>query len=610
LSEENQLQLSRALTLARELGAEVITAADSDIVKALLRTASQRNITQIIVGKRAGESRRKFFRKDRWLDRLLEQSGAVEVRVVPFKEETPENVLPFNMFQHGSTLQEYLWAAGIMFAACWLLTFTRGWLTFQVAAWVFITIVVIMAAYVGRGATLLATLMSALLWDYYFEPPYHSFDIEGTEDKILFALYFVIALVLGHLTTQIRRQERAERDRQERAEALQMLTREVTGAIGLDDMLNRAAKQTAGVFKAEVAILLASTDGPLHPHPASTFQVPAEESRLPQWVFDKGSTAGKFTGEFPLASALYLPLAAYGERFGVLGVRPRGAYPPGVHQRNLMDAFAEQIALAMHRFKMREISENAKVLAESERLSKTLLNSISHEIRTPLTVISGAAAFLLDFEKTRMSDTQNNMVEEIHEATERLNRLVGKVFEITRLESGHLKPQYKPCEVSELIQMAEDVTRREMARHKLKIEIAPDLPMVPMDFELILRSVANLFSNAAFHTPPGTEVQVKAKLEVGYLLLVVADRGPGIPPEAMPHLFEKFYRAPDARTGGTGLGLALVKGFVEAHGGRVAAENRAPGGAAFSIRLPLRQPQSALAARASIHVPLTERAAG
>ncbi len=233
--------------------------------------------------------------------------------------------------------------------------------------------------------------------------------------------------------------------------------------------------------------------------------------------------------------------------------------------------------------------KKAEVPAESERLSKTLLNSISHEIRTPLAVIQSATSYMAQFEKTDFSASQKGMIGEIQEATERLNRLVGKVLDMTRLESGRVKPKFQACEVSELIHMAEGETRKELAQHKLTVEIAPGLPQVPMDFELMLHALANLLSNAAFHTSAGTEVRLRAEVEDGALLLIVADSGPGIPAESLPHVFGKLYRAPNARTGGTGLGLSLVKGFAEAHVGRVTAENGPTGGAAFTIRLPLEQ---------------------
>jgi len=490
------------------------------------------------------------------------------------------------------------------------LAFTRSLIGYQSVAWIFIAVVVVIASFVGRGATLLAAILSALLWDYYFEKPLHTFYIESVEDQLLFVIYLIIAIVLCQITAKNRRQERAERERKERAEALQRLTREVTEAAGLDDMLTRAVRQTASVFKAPVALLLPSASGHLSPHPSSGFEVTEGEARVAAWASENGLTAGKFTADFPNASAIYLPLRVYGEKLGVVGLRLGHPSPPAIHQRNLLDAFAEQIAMAIHRYQMQEVSEKAKVLAESERLSKTLLNSISHEIRTPLTVIQSAADYMAESPKADFSPSQRAMITEVQEAAKRLNRLVGEVLDTTRLESGHVKPKIEPCEVTDLVQMAEDQTRKELAQHKVTIEIAPDLPPVAMDFELMLHSLANLLSNAAFHTPPGTEVQLVAKMEDGALLLIVADGGPGIPSECLPHLFEKFYRAPAARTGGTGLGLSIVKGFVEAQGGRVTAENRATGGAAFAIRLPLQQTAASVVETNSSAMSPTEKEPG
>jgi two-component system sensor histidine kinase KdpD len=433
-------------------------------------------------------------------------------------------------------------------------------------------------------------VFSALLWDYFFEPPIHSFTIAGFDDQLLFGLYLVIALVLGQLTVRIRRQEMAERGRQERAEALQKLMREAAEAGGFDEMISRTTRQTAKVFKAEAAVLLAAGPGKLAAHPAGMWTVPKEEMAVAVWAFENGQAAGRFTANFPTAAGIYAPLMTMDTRVGVLALKPGHAAEPGIHLRNLLDAFAEQIALAINRYQVHEISEKAKLLSESERLSKTLLNSISHEIRTPLAIIHTATAYLLDFESRGFSASQNEMLLEIQEATERLNRLVGRVLEVTRLETGHVRAKIAPGEVSELVQMAEGETRKELAGHRLVVDLAPDLPLVPMDFELMTHTLSNLMSNAAFHTPPGTMIRLEARVEEGSLVLSVADEGPGIPPDSLPHLFEKFYRAPNARTGGTGLGLSLVKGFVEAHGGQVTAENRATGGALFRILLPLNPP--------------------
>jgi two-component system sensor histidine kinase KdpD len=177
------------------------------------------------------------------------------------------------------------------------------------------------------------------------------------------------------------------------------------------------------------------------------------------------------------------------------------------------------------------------------------------------------------------------MVGEIQEATERLNRVVGNVLEASRLESGAVKPRLNECDVSELVHVALAETEKELSAHKVRVSFQAGLPVVPMDFVLMQQVLTNLLSNAALHTPEGTAVEVEARLDGDHLLLSVADRGPGIPPESLPRLFDKFYRVPNSRTGGTGLGLSLVKGFVEAQGGRVTAENRTGGGTIFTIRL-------------------------
>jgi two-component system sensor histidine kinase KdpD len=586
LREDEQLQLSRTLALARTLGADVITTTDPDVVQGLLRTASQHGVTQVMIGKPVGASYRRFFRSDRWMERLLRQSGEIDIQVVRLKEEGEFKSFTGPAPTTGSTLREYLVTVAGVLAAAWISQFAEPLVGYRAIAWIFLAVVVVMGAFVGRGPTLLAAVLSALLWDFRFEKPLYSFSIDSPDDWVLLVMYFVVAVTLGQLTSRIRGQEKVERERQERATALQLLTREVTEAASVDDMLTRAAHHTAGVFKADIAMLLPSSPGQLRLHPASTFQIAEEDYRVAAWVFEHGQSAGKFTANSPHASATFVPLA-HGHKEGVMGLRLNQSIAPTIHQQNLLDAFSQQIATVIQRYQMQDVSEKSKLLAESERLSKTLLNSISHEIRTPLAVIQSATTNMVGNGNPDLSEIQKAMVEEIQEASERLNRLVGKVLDMTRLESGLLKPGFDFCEVSELVQMAEGETRKELAQHKLTIEIAPNLPLVRMDFELILRSLTNLLSNAAAHTPAGTAVQLSVKVDDGMILFTVADRGPGIPPQSLPRLFEKFYRAPTARTGGTGLGLSLVKGFVEAHGGQVEVQNRLKGGAAFTLRLPL-----------------------
>ncbi len=234
-----------------------------------------------------------------------------------------------------------------------------------------------------------------------------------------------------------------------------------------------------------------------------------------------------------------------------------------------------------------EAEQQAKLLWESERLSKTMLDSMSHELRTPIAAIQSAVGNLVEWENAGLSGFQREMIAEITEATERLHRLVGNALEISRLESGAVRPNLTNCDPAELVHMSVSATEKKLASHRVSVTVERDLPMAQLDFVLMEETLINLLSNAASHTPLGTQVEVSAYIEQGSLVFQVSDRGAGIDPKALPRIFDKFYRAPNASAGGTGLGLSLVKGFVEAQGGTVRATNRADGGAVFTVRLPL-----------------------
>jgi two-component system sensor histidine kinase KdpD len=212
---------------------------------------------------------------------------------------------------------------------------------------------------------------------------------------------------------------------------------------------------------------------------------------------------------------------------------------------------------------------------------------MSHEMRTPLAAIRSATGNLLQMAAEPLPPDQREMLSEIEEATDRLDRLVGKVLEVSRLESGSFRPRFNECDVSELVHVAVADMEKQLAGHHLKVQLASNLPLVRMDFVLMQQVLTNLLSNAAFHTPRGSHIELRADVVGLDLLLQVSDDGPGIPRQSLDRIFDKFYRAPNAPTGGTGLGLSLVKGFVEANGGKIEAENQPSGGASFTIRLPV-----------------------
>lgn len=451
-------------------------------------------------------------------------------------------------------------------------------------ALIFLLGIVGLALFVRRGPMLFATILSALVWDFFFLPPLYTFRITRFEDVVMFTTYAVIALVLGQLTTRIRAQEEAERQRERRATTLYMLTRELIDATTLEEIAERTARHLEQEFHCRAIVLLTNLDEPGRLETGG--RLAGDDQSAATLAFQRGRPAGMFTDDFPTAGYYFAPMMTGGGAAGVAGLRLTLPRPLTVHQLSLLDAMAQQIALAVDRRRMQQISEKASVAVESERLSKTLLDSMSHEIRTPLAAIQSASGNLAALLAGSPGPHQA-MIAEIQEATDRLNRLVGNVLDITRLGSGNVKPRFTECAAAELIHLAVVQTERELAGHPLTVDIAPGLPIVPIDFVLTQQALANLLSNAGRHTPPGTAVHIAAAVERDCLVLTVADSGPGIAPALLPRIFDKFYRAPNAATGGTGLGLSLVRGFIEAQGGRVTAENTAAGGMVFAIHLPL-----------------------
>ncbi len=589
LSEAGESRLNRNLTVARELGAEVITTADEDVVGGLLRVARQHNITQIVVGKPG----RAFwpFSRDSSLRRLVRESGNIDIHIVRAQKKTGEEPAPVWHFRNTSSLRQYgvaLAGVGVSTLVAYLCHQLVGYRT---VGTVYLLNVVVMALFVGRGPILAAAAAGAVLWNFCFIPPVRTLYIATLEDAFVFGAYFIVALVLGQLITRLRAQERAERRREERATALYMLTRGLADAVGMEEILRNLVKQVGVVFGAEVAVFLPQADGQIARQDlSSTFDVTDKEQSVADWVFRHGQAAGRFTDNLPLAEALYLPLAATSNMVGVMAVRLRQPNPLSIDQRNLLDAFARQGALVMDRQRLRDAAGQAKVLAESERLGKTLLNSVSHEIRTPLAVITSAVAALATAPPGPSNMTRSSLLGEIQEAATRLNRIVGNLLNMTRLESGHIKPKLEWCDVADLFNVTRKSVEGDLAAHKFSIAVQSGMPLVQMDFVLMEQAISNLLLNASIYTPVGTEVELRAAVEGAECVLSVLDRGPGLPPDMINRLFDKFYRFPGSPVGGTGLGLSIVKGFVEAQFGRVEARNRPGGGAVFSIHLPLGQP--------------------
>ncbi len=587
LTEAAQAQVGKNLAAARELGAEVIATTDENVVRGLLRTAREHNVTQIVFGKPGSSGWLDTWRGRSMLQRLIEASGDVDVLVVRADKPESETASRPPLFRFESQGKQYLAALAVVAIVTLLGLAVQRWLGYQAVSLIYLSAVVLLAMFVGRGPNLVAATSTALCWNFLFVPPVLTFHISGFHDTMMFTMYFIVALATGQLTTRLRLQQLAERQREERASALYQLTRELANAGDFPQVLSVAVREVGAAFDADVAVLLPDLDSnqQLTPYPAGLWGLNEKEESVAAWAFHHDQPAGRFTDTLPQATALHLPLSAGGKPSGVIALRFHSGKSLSVQQRNLLDSFVRQIALVLDRQRLRDAETIAKLLAQSEQLGRTLLNSVSHELRTPIAAITSAASGLR--ESGTLTPAQENLAAEIESASARLNRLVQSLLSAARIQSGQIKPKLDWCDVPDLAQVARRDVANLLGHHPVTMHIAPGLPLLKLDFVLMEQALANLLVNAATHTPAGTPIEIGARVEGKELILEVADRGPGLPANELERIFDLFHRTADAKPGGTGLGLAIVKGFVEAQGGRVQAANRAGGGAIFTIRLPV-----------------------
>lgn len=585
LSEEDRERLRKNLELAGELGAEVITTADPDVVTAVLRLARQHNVTQIVAGKPAGWRLLDLLKAGSPTERLIRESGNIDVLCV--RANADGTALPSRPpIRVPATIWGQYGIVAATVASVTLLNLVVHPLTGQYApSFIYLAAVVVLALFVGRVPVLIAAAASALSWNYLFLPPLHTLVISSAQDWLMFGLFFVVALVTGQLTARLKAREAAERNREQRATALYFLTREIAAAKDLTDVLAVAVRQLGETFSADVALLLADAERKLVAYPFGSFAPDAKEVGVAEWAFRNGKPAGCFTDTLPSAAALHLPLATQTGCMGVVALRFRSGKAPDFHQRNLLDSFVGQISLVLDRQRLRDAERESHLVAESERLGKTLLNSVSHELRTPLAAITSAVAGLRDVGAVGAAGAE--LLSEVDDAATRLNRLVRNLLDVTRINSGHLRPRPDWCDISDLCRNAVQETSPALREHPLTVSLPSSPTLVRVDAVLFGQALQNLLLNAAVHTPSGTPVEFSASVEKPDVVVRVGDRGAGFPETEVPRLFERFFRGVSAKAGGTGLGLAIAKGFIEADGGAITASNRPGGGALFTIRLPL-----------------------
>jgi two-component system sensor histidine kinase KdpD len=597
LSDEERDRLADALRLAEALGGEALTipAVGRRIADDVINFAQGNNVTQIVIGK---STRSRWFEMTRGsvVHDLVGRAGNISVHVIPgdelASEPAPKTAVQTAARSEPFDARPYLKALGITALGLAAAVAIKPYFGIENVDLMFLTAVVAVAVRYGLWPSLLASIAASLAYNFFFMPPVYTFTITDPTNVAAFFFFMLIAFVVSNVAGRVRTQADTAIGRIRTTEQLYAFSRKLAGTATLDDVLWATAYQIALMLKVRVVLLLPE-DGLLtvkSGYPPED-QLDQADLAAANWAWSNDRSAGRGADTLPGAKRLFLPMRTGRGPIGVIGIdndRTGPLLTPD--QRRLLDALVDQGALAIERVLLVEDMDRVKRTVESERLRSALLTSISHDLKTPLASVLGAASTMRDLAGALSDSEKHDLLATVIDESERLNRFIANLLDMTKLESGAIVPNTALHDLGEIVGSALRRAAKILTAHKVELALAADLPMLQLDAVLFEQVLFNLLDNAAKYSAPGTMISIKSQRERDQVMLQIADEGDGIPPDELESVFDKFYRAQkgDRVRPGTGLGLAISRGFVEAMRGTISAANRSDrSGAILTIRLPV-----------------------
>ncbi|PWV99050.1 two-component system sensor histidine kinase KdpD [Hoeflea marina] len=597
LDDGERSRIADALRLAQNLegGAVTIPGGDRHISDDVIAYAQANNFTHIVIGK---------SRRSRWFEilhgsvvhELVRRAGNISVHVVAGSKET-DIVAAAKTVETARLRRRPNWLAFgrstlVVAAAIGVGLLLWPWIGVEHIALIFLTSVVAVAVWFGLLPSLYASVLSAASYNFFFTDPYHTFLISRPREVVSVVFFTIVAVIVSNVAARARAQTIAANARARTTESLYSFSRKLAGAGTLDDVLWASAHQMASMLKLRVVILL-----PENGTVAVRAGVPPDDTLVDadiaaaRWAWEHNRAAGRGADTLPGARRLYLPLVTGKTPVGVVGLdgdREGPLLTP--EQRRLLDALADQAAVAIERIQLVADVDRAKLAAAADKLRSALLTSLSHDLKTPLAAILGAAGTLRDYWNSLPEADRVDMLSTIVDESERLNRFIANLLDMSRIETGAMEPNASWQYLDDLVGSALRRAQKILSGHRTQVDIPSSLPALRLDPVLFEQVLFNLLDNAAKYAPPGTIIRLRAWEDGRWAIVQMLDEGPGIPQADLERIFDSFHRVSkrDHVLAGTGLGLSICKGFVEAMGGTITASNRTDrSGAVFTIRLPV-----------------------
>jgi two-component system sensor histidine kinase KdpD len=602
-------RILKTLQLAESLGAKTAVLAGDDIAQEIVNYARGQNFSRIILGHGhpSWPWRRPHLRRIAALapDIDLTELGLAATKEPQAAAQSSALKLPRTIADKGTSgvpghrprHWQYAWAGAAILLTALIAAALSSFLDLANIIMLFLLAVVLIATRYGRGPAVLATALSVAIFDFFFVPPRFSFEISDAQYLVTFAVMLAVGLITAHLTSNLRFQARIATHREARSRALYEFSRELSGALQTEQILNTTCTFIVRTFGAKATLLLPDNEGRLQlplpdpGKPSTAADISGLDTAIAQWAFDHATPAGIGTDTLPGSKIYYLPLIAPMRTRGVLAILPKSQRWILIpEQRQQLDTFAALAAIALERMHYIEVAQDALVHMESERLRNSLLAALSHDLRTPLTAIVGLSESLA-MSKSDSSPKEHEFAIALHDEALRMSNLVTNLLDMARIQSGEIRLnlQWQPLE--EVVGSALRASQSFLARHKVQVRLDDNLPLIHFDAILIERVLGNLLENASKYTPTGSQISITAQASGQDLVVCVYDDGPGLPPGKEEAIFEKFTRGErESATPGVGLGLAICRAIVQAHGGTIRAGRSPEGGALIVFTLPLGDP--------------------
>ncbi|MBN1288400.1 MAG: sensor histidine kinase KdpD [Actinobacteria bacterium] len=591
LSETDTDYLENNVNLAEELGAEVIQESGSDIAATILKTAAEINASQLVLGRPLGNRWKEILKKS-IVDRIITRDKTVELHIVPgSKDELPRRNAGARHSPGRHKILQYLVIAALIAAIALFCKTTGGIVDRTDVAMLFLLPVLYAGAFVGVTPSIIAAVASVLVFDILFVPPLYQVTVYDINYLISFAVFLLVAVSTGLLASRLRRQILESTSAEKRARTLYNLSRELTVVPTIEDFSMVLVHQVNKIFNMGTVLYLPDAGSKLKLAAMSVNEKEKaaieSESSTAVWVFTHGQIAGARTNTLSEARAIYFPLKTENGVIGVIGFAEESNPPvTRLKRQETFQAITDLATLALNKLHLSLATQQVQSMEASERLWNALFDSVSHDLRTPLSSITGAVTTLKDHGAGLTSEQKSSLLKNIEKGSAQMNRLVGKLLDMARVESGSLHIEEEWCDIQDIVGVALSDLSDDLEERDIKLVIPPDLPLIKADFGLIVQAQINLIDNAIKYSPEESEIEVSWCLEKGDIFASVGDRGLGISVDARKKVFDKFSRLnSDHAIQGTGLGLSICKGIVEAHGGRIWVEDRPGGGCLFRFSL-------------------------